>query len=425
MSRKKDAVPVVRSHRGIARVRLDGREFYLGRFGSPEAREKADRLIAAWLANGRRLPVEEPSQAPPPALPHLADAPVVVEVTPVAPVTVSVPAVPDGTGLTVGELCSMWLAWIKEKRLPGKDSRDTSIMHGARQASTALRHHWSMLASDFGPRALYEVQETLVKEPCRPAGRRRKDGKKSSNKFRTRSTVNDVVGRVRQLFKWAEGRELVREGKIFALQQVAPIMPGQTTARDNDPKRPVPDEVFEATLPHVPTVVADLLRVVRLSGCRTGEACDLRRADINMTGEVWVWIPPSHKTAWRGHQRVIQIGPKAQAILLPYIMKAEPDAFLFSPRIAVAQRRGRKAGRHIRDSYDTCGVARAITRACERHGITKWSPHQLRHTRLTEVRNQFGIDAAQAVGGHRHIAVTEVYATASQEKAAQAARLTG
>jgi integrase len=230
---------------------------------------------------------------------------------------------------------------------------------------------------------------------------------------------------VRQLFKWAEGRELVREGKIFALQQVAPIMPGQTAARDNDPKRPVADEVFEATLPHVPSVVADLLRVVRLTGCRTGEACDLRRADITMTGDVWVWTPPTHKTAWRGHQRVIQIGPKAQAILRPYIMKAEPDAFLFSPRVAIEQRRERKAGRHIRDSYDTCGIARAITRACERHGITKWSPHQLRHTRLTEVRSQFGIDAAQAVGGHRHIAVTEVYATASQEKAAHAARLTG
>lgn len=60
MSRKKDAFPFVRSHPGIARVRLDGREFSLGRFGSPEAREKADGLIATWLANGRRLPVEEP-----------------------------------------------------------------------------------------------------------------------------------------------------------------------------------------------------------------------------------------------------------------------------------------------------------------------------------------------------------------------------
>ncbi|NQW46567.1 MAG: hypothetical protein HQ464_02235 [Planctomycetes bacterium] len=89
MSRKKDAIPVVRSHRGLARVRLDGREFYLGRFGSPEARAKADRLIAAWLAHGRRLPVEEPQPASPPALPRPADAPVVVEVPPVAPVKVS------------------------------------------------------------------------------------------------------------------------------------------------------------------------------------------------------------------------------------------------------------------------------------------------------------------------------------------------
>jgi hypothetical protein len=50
MRRKKSAIPVVRSHRSLARLRLDGREFWLGRFGSPEAITKADRLIASWLA---------------------------------------------------------------------------------------------------------------------------------------------------------------------------------------------------------------------------------------------------------------------------------------------------------------------------------------------------------------------------------------
>ena len=60
MRRKKSAIPVVRCHRGLARLRLDGREFWLGRFGSREAVAKADRLIAEWLANGRRLPATLP-----------------------------------------------------------------------------------------------------------------------------------------------------------------------------------------------------------------------------------------------------------------------------------------------------------------------------------------------------------------------------
>jgi hypothetical protein len=36
-------------------VTLDGRGFYLGRFGSPESRGEHDRLTAEWLLNGRRL----------------------------------------------------------------------------------------------------------------------------------------------------------------------------------------------------------------------------------------------------------------------------------------------------------------------------------------------------------------------------------
>jgi hypothetical protein len=37
-------------------VTLDGKDFYLGAHGSQPSRDEYDRLIAEWLANGRRLP---------------------------------------------------------------------------------------------------------------------------------------------------------------------------------------------------------------------------------------------------------------------------------------------------------------------------------------------------------------------------------
>jgi hypothetical protein len=37
-------------------VTLDGRDIYLGRYGSPASRAEFDRLLAEWLSNGRRLP---------------------------------------------------------------------------------------------------------------------------------------------------------------------------------------------------------------------------------------------------------------------------------------------------------------------------------------------------------------------------------
>jgi hypothetical protein len=50
-------VPVVRLHKrsGHARVRIDGKEHFLGRFGSPEAKAAYDRLVSEWLSRGRSL----------------------------------------------------------------------------------------------------------------------------------------------------------------------------------------------------------------------------------------------------------------------------------------------------------------------------------------------------------------------------------
>jgi hypothetical protein len=44
---------------GQAVVRLNGRDHYLGKCETGESREKYDRLIAEWLANGRQAPAPE------------------------------------------------------------------------------------------------------------------------------------------------------------------------------------------------------------------------------------------------------------------------------------------------------------------------------------------------------------------------------
>jgi hypothetical protein len=49
--------PAYRHHKPTnqAVVTLSGRDFYLGRYGSPQSKAEYDRLIAEWLANGRQL----------------------------------------------------------------------------------------------------------------------------------------------------------------------------------------------------------------------------------------------------------------------------------------------------------------------------------------------------------------------------------
>jgi hypothetical protein len=51
-------VPSCRKHKstGQAVVTLNGKDYYLGRYGTTAARNEYDRLIKEWLAGGRTLP---------------------------------------------------------------------------------------------------------------------------------------------------------------------------------------------------------------------------------------------------------------------------------------------------------------------------------------------------------------------------------
>src|SRR5262245_23819166 len=60
-----DRIPQPSHHKtGQAVVRLCGKDHYLGRYGSPEAKAKYEALIARWLANGRTLPDDRAGAEP-------------------------------------------------------------------------------------------------------------------------------------------------------------------------------------------------------------------------------------------------------------------------------------------------------------------------------------------------------------------------
>ena len=165
-------------------------------------------------------------------------------------------------------------------------------------------------------------------------------------------------------------------------------------------------------------------------GARPGEVCAMRACDIDMTGDVWLYRPPTHKTRHRGKERVIALGPQAQAVVKPFL-KLDLQAYLFSPLDALAEfravrrlrrktpgtavpanRRKGKPKRRPGDHY-TDGRLRPRHRQGVRRlkaGVPRWHPHQLRHTHATEVRRRFGLEAAQVALGHSSAQVTQVYA---------------
>ena len=114
---------------------------------------------------------------------------------------------------------------------------------------------------------------------------------------------------------------------MAALRTVKGLKKGRTTARETPPVLPVDDVVVDATLPALPKVIADMVRFQRLTGCRPGEVCLLRPIDLDRdrfasvvkgettSSEVWNTARPATRPSTTDKQRIIFIGPKAQAII--------------------------------------------------------------------------------------------------------------
>jgi len=256
-----------------------------------------------------------------------------------------------------------------------------------------------------------------------------------------RHQVNLRAGRLKRVFKWGVSEELVPVTVWQALLTIQGLQEGRSEARETPSVTPVADAHVEAALPLLRPQVADMVRVQRLTGMRPGEVCQLRWCDIDRSGDVWEFRPVRHKTAWRKMDRVVFIGPKAQAVLARYA-KDDPAAYLFCPRESVEQfhrergerrttkyyasRQGwqqRKAvpTRKPNEKYTVTAYGHAIRRACGRAGIPVWKPNQVRHTRGTEVRKVYKLEGAQVALGHSRADVTQVYAERNHELARQIA----
>lgn len=72
------------------------------------------------------------------------------------------------------------------------------------------------------------------------------------------------------MFRWGVEEELVSPAVMHGLQAVEGLRVGRTDAPETDPVRAVPDANIEATLPALSPVVADMVRIQRLTGMRPG-----------------------------------------------------------------------------------------------------------------------------------------------------------
>ncbi len=191
-----------------------------------------------------------------------------------------------------------------------KNGRPTSEQGNIRQALRFLRRlYGSSPACQFSPHALKAVRQGMVEGG------------------RCRSLINKDVNRVKAVFRWAVENELVPVAVHQALQAVAGLREGRSEALEAEPIGPVAVEVVEATIPHLSPQVAAMVRLQLLTGARPGEVSCLRPSDITITATGnWLYRPREQKTEHHDRDRAIPIGPRAQAVLRPWLAR-DPHAW--------------------------------------------------------------------------------------------------
>jgi integrase len=390
----KPRVPTLRHHRpsGRAVVTINGKDYYTGRFGSAESKAEYQRLLAEYLAGGLQA----------------------------GSVT---------SDLTINELAARYLKFADGYYL--KAGKPTAEPENIGLANRPLRQLYGHTpASEFGPLRLQAVRQAMIDANL------------------CRNEINKRIGKIVRMFKWATSQELIPSSIFHGLQSISGLRRGRSGVRESPRVTPVPLAYVEVVQPFVARQVWAMVQLQLLTGARSGEVCQMRTCDIDTRGRVWCFTPESHKTEHCDRERKIYLGPKAIEIVRPWL-RAELEAYLFSPAEAMAEKRAEQRERREtpvqpsqRDRrkpqakkrpgqrYDSASYRRAIVYAVQRANeirkergepeIPSWHPHRLRHNAATQLRREFNIDVARAVLGHAAPAITERYAERDEALAVEA-----
>ncbi len=376
----KTRVPKLRLHKtsGRAYVRVSGRFIYFGQYGTAAASTEYKKFLAKWAAEGKEG--------------------VLIQQT--------------DEDFTIVELTAKYLVYADTYYRSKKGKRTTQYDIVVAAVRGLIELYGDTPVVEFTPSCFRIVREAWLEKDL------------------ARTTINKYGNCIKQMFKWGVSYEMLPVVVYETLSTVENLKEGRSRARDTEKVTQVPQEDVECLKPFVSRQVWALMWLQIYCGAREGELVGLRGVDIDMSGDVWEYRPVDHKNAWRGKERAIFFGPRCQEILKPFLQGRARDRYLFSPRDAVAERvvesdthrrnnqkpTRRKTSRVVGACYTPTSYRRAVTRACEKAKVPRFTPNQLRHTAGTAMRKVTGVENSRVLLGHTTIKTSEIYAEIDEEK---------
>lgn len=408
MARQKAQTPSLCYHlSGQSVVRIDGKDFYLGKHNSPQALARYAALVATYQANRMSLPDGF-------ELSHIDDRVQAI----LGPLGV-MPTHQANAPMTVRHVC---LAYAQH--CEGYYHNDLPALGKAKAICDEVTEFaGDMLASEFGPLELDELRESWITPK------------------RSRRYINSLTNLVIRMFRWSLSRKMIPAETLVALKALEPLRKGRTKARENAPVQAVDISHVRATYEHLSPVLKAMLRIQVATGMRPTELCIMRPCDIDRSGPEWLYTPSEHKCTNKDKDRVIPILGDAREALEDYLNRPA-GSYCFSPKEATAWHNAKKRSERKskvqpsqqdrskdnpevspRDRYDKDSYRRALQRAAKKAGVPQWTPYEVRHLVGTVVAEALQLENAKALLGHSDLHTTQRYSKATTRQAIAAARV--
>jgi len=287
---------------GQARVRIDGKDVYLGKYGTPESKERYNALVADLLAHRH-----------------------------------------EDQEVTVDQLAIRFNAHANEHYVQRESRGRVANVKQALRYLIAL--HGPESTTEFSAAKLDGIRNRMIADDL------------------SRVYINDLIAVIKQAFRRGVVWGLVPARVWESVNALQTLAKNRTLARETAPVEPVDPRHVKAIQKHVAKPIWSMVLLQLRAGMRPSEVLNLKPGEVDQTGQVWTYTPFSHKTEHHNKQRVVMLPKTAQAVLLPYLDRDDAD-YCFKPSESNVRLNGkRKVGeRYRRDSYRTA-IQRACVKA--------------------------------------------------------------